>query len=137
MAILPGFPGVSVEIHVGGNTLKEYDDSNEDEPTPTTVTKYIEAKTGAKFEIHFRFETNFQYRNHTIQCETYFDGSSKYVNGFVLNKEHLGRSQAYTTKQVGAFHKEGGRWTERKYMFSSLVTGMSLDLYIIGVTISY
>lgn len=48
MAIHSDFPGVKAEIIVGGQALKEYEDPN-DTSHANTVTKYIEAVSGAYF----------------------------------------------------------------------------------------
>lgn len=44
--------GVEGRILVNSVALKEYD-NDENEDTPNTITKYIEAVSGAKFEIGY------------------------------------------------------------------------------------
>jgi hypothetical protein len=50
MAVLDAYPSIKVQIEVNGAPLPEYDDDEEDS-TPGTVVRYIEATTGAEFEI--------------------------------------------------------------------------------------
>ena len=52
MAILSTYPDLQVNVYVDGKSLQEYDD-DEHPPTSDTVTKYMEAVSGAAFEIQY------------------------------------------------------------------------------------
>ena len=57
MAVLDECPGLKVDIAVNNLPLQEWDD--EEESSPGTVTKYVEAQSGAEFEIRWSFSTPF------------------------------------------------------------------------------
>ena len=64
MAIIPSCPGVEVEVIVNRSRqpLHEYEDNNSNTPPPpNTITKYIEAKSGAEFAIHLLFTYGYRY----------------------------------------------------------------------------
>ena len=50
MAIHPDFPGLKVEIAVDAKALQEHNNPDP-EPSPKTITKYIEAIDDAKFSV--------------------------------------------------------------------------------------
>ncbi|KAF2651343.1 hypothetical protein K491DRAFT_719903 [Lophiostoma macrostomum CBS 122681] len=71
MAILSDVPGLRVEVHVAGSALKEYDD--DETPPPKTVTKYIEAVSGAEFVIKYFFDRPFP-TTYGVEAQIYVDG---------------------------------------------------------------
>jgi hypothetical protein len=58
MAVHDDCPGLTAEILVGDEPLKEYKDAEEEE-TPKTTTRYIECRSGAEFVIRTSFESPF------------------------------------------------------------------------------
>jgi hypothetical protein len=87
MAILPGCPGVRVEVIVSRSrsrqTLHEYEDNNSDTPPPlNTITKYIEATSGAEFAIHLLFTYSYRYPVGHIEELIYLDG--KAVESYIV-----------------------------------------------------
>ncbi|KAI6867216.1 hypothetical protein KC338_g3268 [Hortaea werneckii] len=76
MAIHPKVPGLTVSIDVAGQLLPEYDGGDAQEVANNTVTKYIEAVSGAEFAITFRFDNNlFPFANHAIAASVFCDGN--------------------------------------------------------------
>ncbi|KAF2651345.1 hypothetical protein K491DRAFT_761119 [Lophiostoma macrostomum CBS 122681] len=85
MAILPDIPGLRVEVYVNGDPLREYhdyeedseDDDEDDEEEPDrprkTVTKYVEAVSGANFELRVSFNDSFD-SPHAIRGKIEIDG---------------------------------------------------------------
>ena len=71
MAVLSEYPGLDVAFIVHGQRLQEYDD--DDEPSPKTVTKYIEAQSGANFAIATSFKPPFPTR-YVVMGRLYIDG---------------------------------------------------------------
>jgi hypothetical protein len=51
MAVLPICPDLNIEILVNGVPLQEYENDSEEPGPSNTVTKYIEAQSGAEFSI--------------------------------------------------------------------------------------
>jgi hypothetical protein len=54
MAIFPGIPGLSAEVVVDGEPLREYaDDEADKEQQPRTVTKYVQVDADALFGVRY------------------------------------------------------------------------------------
>jgi hypothetical protein len=59
-AIHTTYLGLVVEIVVGGELLPEYADEDiKDEDNPVTVTRYVEAPSGAEFSVRYAFDKSF------------------------------------------------------------------------------
>ncbi|KAK3082362.1 hypothetical protein LTS18_004274 [Coniosporium uncinatum] len=65
-AILSGVKGLTATVLADGLVLREYDDPDADRHSKQSV-QYIEAKSGAKFEIATIFSGDFPYRQHGRQ----------------------------------------------------------------------
>ncbi|KAI6891570.1 hypothetical protein KC318_g13623 [Hortaea werneckii] len=75
MAIHPNVPGLTVSIDVAGQDLPEYNGDDAQDPSSNTVTKYIEAVSGAEFAISYRLHTNvFAFAGHAMSISVYCDG---------------------------------------------------------------
>ncbi|KAI7237766.1 hypothetical protein KC330_g3005 [Hortaea werneckii] len=75
MAIHPNVPGLTVSIDVAGQDLPEYNGDDAQDPSSVTVTKYIEAVSGAEFAISYRLDTNvFAFASHAMSISVYCDG---------------------------------------------------------------
>lgn len=57
MVVHPDCPGLEASVVVNDDVLKEYDDRTQ--VPAKTVERYVEAQTGAEFEVHFRFSHPF------------------------------------------------------------------------------
>ncbi|KAF2491026.1 hypothetical protein BU16DRAFT_141592 [Lophium mytilinum] len=116
MAILNDLPGLKVEIVVNGQTLKEYDDDDEDpEEKPRTVTKYIEATSGASFEVRFTFTRLFSLSMYSFAMDIYLDG--KFMDNMCIQKNDLFKGPIELT---GVRSKKGEQWYLEKFCFSKL-----------------
>lgn len=58
MAILRDF---EVQMVVDGVTANEYEDDDETTPAPYTITKYVEAISGARFGVQFALNPNYEF----------------------------------------------------------------------------
>lgn len=75
MAIHPNVPGLTVSIHVGGQDLPEYDGDDLQDTSSNTVTKYVEAVSGAKFAVSFRCDNNvFAFVDRAMVVDVHCDG---------------------------------------------------------------
>ncbi|THX60033.1 hypothetical protein D6D06_01596 [Aureobasidium pullulans] len=73
MAILHSLPGVEITVVVDGEDLHEYQDTDmEDEEN--TVTKYVEAVTGANFAIKACVSQQFKYEGDCLNIRVAVDG---------------------------------------------------------------
>ncbi|KAK3069673.1 hypothetical protein LTR53_011790 [Teratosphaeriaceae sp. CCFEE 6253] len=76
MAIFPDVPGMAVTIDVHGRDVLEYDDDENDTAETATVSKYVEAVSGAEFGIAFRFKPEeYPFGDDSIQYRYYVDGT--------------------------------------------------------------
>ncbi|KAF2004868.1 hypothetical protein P154DRAFT_518926 [Amniculicola lignicola CBS 123094] len=115
MAIIPDQPSLQVEVLVNGTPLQEYDD-DEVEASPTSVTKYIEAKSGAEFAIRWTFTPPFP--KNTVMLDIFLDG--KWMRGVFANQKNFHGIAPYSYMITGAVHEVGKGWFERKFCFSKL-----------------
>jgi hypothetical protein len=117
MAIIESHPHIRAEIISNGAPLPEFVNDDE-EDAPDTVTKYIEAESGAEFAVHVTLTA--PYPETSILYEIKLDG--KHVRGF-FSKENNYNGQSVTFKTPGVSHRDGEQWFVSKFCFSSLVIG--------------
>lgn len=117
MVILPACPGLKVEVAVAGQALKEHDDNYETNAKPKTVTKYVEAVSGANFEIAISFEKPFPDK-HAVRAIVYVDGED--VARPIIRESALLKR---TRKIQGATLRVEGKRVLRKFRFSKLNVG--------------
>jgi hypothetical protein len=120
MAIIPGLPGLKFDVVVRGVPLEEHTDTEEEHP-PGTIAKYIEAKSGAEFEI--RYTVTQPFPSHDILFEYYLDG--KYTRGsFAFKKDFSGYRNSHTIAGVNTV--KGDVWFLQRFCFSELNIGTLL-----------
>lgn len=122
MAVLDELPGLEAQIIVNRTPVKEYDDDVE-EVMDKTVTRYIEAESGAEFEVRLIFQRMFNVSaRHSMIAELFLDG--KYGNSIILRKEKqlsLRHTQSYAISS--ATEVEAGKYFDRNFCFAKLNTG--------------
>lgn len=121
MAITKAHPSIKVEVISQGAPLREYDD-DEGETSSATVTKYIEAQSGADFAVHFELQRPFPV--HPVKLKLYLDGrptDSRIVSSVQYAKTESKLSR--TLDSVSSKVAEGQRVVQR-HCFSKLTVGM-------------
>jgi len=119
MAVLDGLPGLEVEIVVNGQPLKEYTDTFVDEEEAKTVIKYVEAVSGANFEIYCRFTRPYPHRDVVNSAHVELDGEG--VVGKIIRKSYLQPLlRGYTAWIKGRTTGQGQKWLEEKFRFAEL-----------------
>jgi hypothetical protein len=116
MAVLPECPGLRVEVLTQGRPLQEYDDDEED-LSPKVVTKYVEALSGAKFNVIAAFQPPFA-TQHDVMMRVIIDGKS-------MAKWHCEREQ-FPNKVVecdGIRRERHGEWVKQNFCFAELDIG--------------
>lgn len=97
MAVLDKLPGLEFYFEVNGERLEEYDDEEEVEIKPgpvgeyqssRTVTKYIEAVTGAAFGIKCHISSGFKMNSPNLCIRVCADGN--YIEGKVAGPYYIG-----------------------------------------------
>jgi hypothetical protein len=118
MAITDTFPAIKAEILVNEVALQEYDDGEDNSNSGTTVTKYIEAVSGAEFAICDKIDQKPKYE---VRVDFFLDG--KRASGNILQHwRFIGGSYENTVQGVNS--NTGGNWSLSKFSFSDLNTGM-------------
>ncbi|KAF2677306.1 hypothetical protein K458DRAFT_163912 [Lentithecium fluviatile CBS 122367] len=115
MAITTVYPGLQVDVVVNGAPLQEYDD-DEDEDSPDTTTKYVEATSGANFEIRYSFGTGFSAK-HAVVTRVHVDG--QYGEGHVIKLDEIFRFPRFLS---GRREDLGDGYFQRKFRFAQLST---------------
>jgi hypothetical protein len=116
MAILDSLPGVEITVVVNGEDLHEYQDTDmEDEEN--TVTKYVEAVTGANFAIKITMPKGFAFGGDCLSFRVK-------VDGLFAKSPLIGPGD---TSEISTFLVDGvtvGDENIRKLRFSELEIGM-------------
>ena len=127
MAVHPEHPGLEVRFYIKGFRAKEYDD---DKPAlPNTVTKYVEAISGARFKIKHTFTNPFP-SIYGIKKVYYLDG--KLVDSSVSLPSNL-FIKAHTCS--GAYSRISRQSFNQKFCFSPLATGKSALNGLAGISL--
>jgi len=118
MAIVPDVPGLQVEIVVDGTTLHEHVNPDEEE-SGNTVTRYIEAVSGAEFAVQYRFGPEFKAK-HAASIHVYVDGECLRRSLINKKKHKNGKNHLITGPRV----KEGNGFYVSNFCFAELNIGM-------------
>jgi len=117
MAIVKSHPRISVEIYSNSAPLQEYV-NDEEEDAPNAVTKYIEAASGAEFEVRCTLTRDFP--ETTLMCQVYLDGK-RAAGMFCEQSFYVGESARL--KLRGVSHSDGSGSFVSNFCFSSLAIG--------------
>ncbi|EUC46850.1 hypothetical protein COCMIDRAFT_4134 [Bipolaris oryzae ATCC 44560] len=107
------YPGLEVAVHVDDEPLREYDDGDEDPPL-NTVTRYVEAKSGAEFAVITIFKPPFS-PPHGVMISLIVDGSP--VTSRCCRQDELFDR---VFKMHAVHRKIHGEWVMQKLRFSEL-----------------
>jgi hypothetical protein len=118
MAIANEQPRIEVEILIDRAPAKEYEDEEKEEHEANASTRYIEARSGTKFEIRYRFAEKLQY---DVLVDAFIDGKCL-RSGFALLKDFHNGTLEHTFDGVRS--NNGGKWLLSRFSFSDLNTGM-------------
>ncbi|KAG9190579.1 hypothetical protein G6011_08667 [Alternaria panax] len=119
MAITADYPGIRIEVRVEGVALQEYDD-DEEQPSGTTITKYIEATSGVTFDM--RFGITPKWPGSSIMFYTHLDG--RYVRGHFAQQQSYRGSSSVQIIEASTYTKDG-QWFKARFAFSALNIGIS------------
>jgi hypothetical protein len=119
MAILKPF---ECKVEVGGVALEEYEDEDTEQAnTTTSLTKYIEAVSGANFSLKLTVQPGW-----TMQADFigwFIDLDGKQCGGGAVKSESYDGSRSCTSVLHGIASGAGGDWTERKFRFADINIG--------------
>ena len=112
---------LQVSVAVNDKDLPEYDD-DEAEQLPNTVTKYVEAVSGATFQVHVSSEKkSARYGGTSLSFKVELDGEG-------ISKQHL-RGRKTKSEIKGIRKLIDGQWTLERSRFSDIDISMSYSRY--------
>ncbi|KAF2651346.1 hypothetical protein K491DRAFT_98202 [Lophiostoma macrostomum CBS 122681] len=122
MAVLDAVPGLKVQVFVNGLPLLEYEDDEDVEQNrerDDVVTKYVEATSGANFEIRYTLGTDIwtvDSPGHDVQSSLVMDG--KRVEKICYS--YSPHRASAISKLSGVLSYRHGQWTIQRFRFSAL-----------------
>ncbi|KZF21398.1 hypothetical protein L228DRAFT_249210 [Xylona heveae TC161] len=122
---------VEVRIKLTSNDtyLPEYDTPNEHfKSSETTVEKYIEAQTDAKFEVEIRIDPKFRWHGaKALRIILRLDGGSLLSHSWYHDKKSLGELPFVRVINKMKFRQPNG-FSKTNFSFSSIAIDESLDI---------
>jgi hypothetical protein len=118
MAVTKAYPRIKVGVQVDEVVVQEHEDDDE-KSTDDTVTKYVEAKSGADFALSFQVTPPWP--KQSILFQIHLDG--KYARGtFAQQRDWIGTSCKFIIG--GSASSKNGQWYQQNFCFSDLSIGM-------------
>jgi hypothetical protein len=124
MAVLDAYPSIKVQIEANGAPLQEYDNDEEDS-TPGAIVKYVEAISGAEFQIVH--EITPRWPLHDILFQYCVD---QHETGGTFVREYQYRGSVARHSESGATSRRNGQEFLHKFQFAALSIG-ELTIYTI------
>lgn len=123
------FQGIYVEVISNGEVLTLYNDPD-DEPShdPRVRQRYIEAVTGAVFEVRVRVDRHFNLfslgKNDVVWAKIDYDKTHLYNGDLLINPllHRYGGSVSCTFSHINNFCPKEGQWKIGATTFGALVT---------------
>ena len=119
MAILKD---IKVAIVVNGQELREYDDEDAGDDDQNSVSKYVEATSGAEFQIATSAPMWYEFASDAVVMTIYVDGVC--VEQGLFRKEKVGWSGAWNRSFAGPSSFDGDGWKLKPFKFIDIKAGM-------------
>jgi len=114
MAVIDEVPGLEVGIVVNKQRLQEHQDRDAD-ISPKTAERYIEAQSGAEYEIYYSFKDPFP-GDRTVSMIVTVDG--KDMDEPIIRPFELFDVKGHASQ--GHVSRQGRQWVVQKYSFSQI-----------------
>jgi hypothetical protein len=126
MAIHANHPGLTVEVMVDDEALPEYVD-NEDSSVGNEVIRYIEARSGAEFEIWYTFDEAFPTAKDV--------GVLVDIDGKSVDDAYFSRQESHTSPFAtqGVEMKIGSNWVLQCLSFVDLQISELMQTFRVGI----
>lgn len=111
---MPALNNFNAFVTVNGQKLIEFEDEDEDNQSPSVVTKYVEAVTGAEFKVEVLCELMDLPGCDGVQYSVFLDG--KEMDKSIMEFRICRRGYS-----DGARSRSKGNWTIKKYTFADIV----------------
>ena len=127
---MPTLKNFNAFVTVNGQKLPEFNDEDEDNQSPSVITRYIEAVTGAEFKVEVLYELVDLKGCDGVRYSVCLDGKE-------MDRAIMNFSKYRTGYSDGARSCSKGSWTVKKYSFADIVLSMWANWIIIdyGLTI--
>jgi hypothetical protein len=134
MPQLPAYPGLVADILVDGVPLEELSvpgDVSED--TPASVTRYVEARSGANFEIRVRMGQQFRRDldpRYDLAISVFVDGVKQ--KGEIWTRADIAAfgGDCLDRRHKGVKYQADGDWKLKRFMFADFSAGTCNDAVI-------
>jgi hypothetical protein len=123
MAIIDDHPGLSVEILIDKQALREHRDATAEDP-PNAITKYAEVHTIDAFEVKTNFLENSA-ATYGVHVEVRLDGNK--VSSYLVRLKDLKKEGGHLTSGVKT--KIGNRWHKSDLVFSAFAVSELILLH--------
>ena len=105
-------------VTVNKRKLPEFEDADDEDPSPDKTSVYVEAVSDAEFEVVFEREKVYRHYGGTgLQFEVHLDG--KNMDNVVL------RGNPTDSYLNGVRKYQKGNWTLEKFKFSNILISLS------------
>ncbi|KAF2840592.1 hypothetical protein M501DRAFT_1009862 [Patellaria atrata CBS 101060] len=121
MAVIKGIPGLEISVVVDNDVVEEYDDE-EAVRARKSVTKYIEAKSGAYFAVKVNMTNKLQIsKKYAVIVNIRMDGQS--VKSTFFKAAEYKNANGNSTLLNGVTVHEGSQCVFKKFCFSDVAIG--------------
>lgn len=116
---------IEVKVLVNGTPAQEYNDDEGESGGSPTVTKYIEAISGAEFAVQYELKRSLRFKSELLYIEIYIDGKS--LDGELIERAAFEQNpRGYTRSLDGITRSYGETWSLEKFKFSEIKISKSI-----------
>lgn len=116
------WPGLDVNLVIDGVAMQEHEDQEAENEHPfsnhKTVTRYVQAVSGANFSVDLHMQQHFPYKHHDIAVRLLLDGAV--AKQPIIEKGRL--QSRFTHKFKGIEKLINGQWQLNRFAFADLRT---------------
>lgn len=122
MTVLPVLNSVTISVKINGDCCPEFDDDEEMPQPERSISKYIEAKSGAQFAVDLRFSDQYPDKMNPVRVTVDIDGET--MEKHIIRPASLQGPRGYQEQVQGvSVNRPDGR-ALRKFVFSELAIGI-------------
>ena len=111
--------GIEIEIQVDKADLMEHADHDDENGDPKTVSRYVEAVTGARFGVCIQVPTTYTMTSSALSFAFFIDG--KGGNNIVMREVDLRKAtHAWKYCSEGVCFQASRRWKQQPYIFNAI-----------------
>lgn len=120
---------IEVKVLVKGVPAQEYNDDEEESQGPKTVTKYIEAKSGAEFAVQIELTPPFWFPSEALEFDLSIDGK-RLENVLLVKEQFIEHPRGQITILEGISRSHGVTWSLEKFKFTEVTTSQLVSQFL-------